>query len=74
LQFRTLSVLYKVNIGINAKIRGGIASITLSGNRTGNMALRGWSSYIGFNALTVGYALPISAFKKKTKTATDPNS
>lgn len=74
LQFRTISVLYKVNIGLNAKIRGGIASLTLSGNRTGNMALRGWSSYIGFNALTVGYAMPISAFKRKSKTAAGPNS
>jgi hypothetical protein len=74
LQFRTLSVLYKVNIGFNTMIKGGIASLTLSGNRTGNAALRGWNAYIGFNALTIGYALPISAFKRKPKTATDPNS
>lgn len=74
LQFRTLSVLYKVNIGFNTMIKGGIASLTLSGNRTGNAALRGWNAYIGFNALTVGYALPISSFKRKSKTVTDPNS
>jgi hypothetical protein len=74
LQFRPVSVLYKVNIGFNTMIKGGIASLTLSGNRTGNAALRGWNAYIGFNALTLGYALPISAFKRKPKTATDPNS
>lgn len=70
LQFRPITVLYKANLGFNARIRGGIASIILSGNRTDNMAKGGWRSYIGFNTLTLGYALPIAAFKRNSKTAT----
>lgn len=65
-QFNTFTPIYRGNLGLNIKIAKGYANINFSANRTGKLSYGGWRSNLGFNAITVGYALPISSFKIKT--------
>jgi hypothetical protein len=69
-QFNTITPIYRGNVGLNVRVATGYVNINFSANRTGKLSYGGWRSNLGFNALTFGYALPLSIFKKKTKTAT----
>lgn len=68
-QFNTITPIYRGNVGLNVRVATGYVNINFSANRTGKLSYGGWRSNLGFNAITVGYSLPISAFKKKLKIA-----
>jgi hypothetical protein len=66
--------LYQFNMGLSQKLGKGIISLQFIRNWTSEMAVSNWKVYESSNSITVGYLLPVYLFKRKPKTATDPNS
>ena len=64
------SPMYRTDIGFAVRVKENYINFTISGNSITRLAEYGWSAYMNYTTYTLGYVLPISAFKKKPKTAT----
>lgn len=61
---------YRADIGFAIRVKRNYINFTISGNSITRLADYGWSAKMNYTTFTLGYVLPISAFKIKTKYST----
>jgi hypothetical protein len=64
------ATIVRADIGFAFRVKENYINFTFSGNSISRIADYKWSAKMNYSTFTFGYALPISAFKRKTKTAT----
>lgn len=61
------SPMYRADIGFAVRVKENYINFTISANSITRLADYGWSAYMNYTTYTLGYVLPISIFKKKSK-------
>lgn len=62
------ATIVRADVGFAFRVKESYFNFTFSANSIARIADYKWSAHIYYNTYTLGYALPLSAFKKKTKT------